>query len=55
MNDYDILIRENMENYAQLSIKIGTVKVNDKEDFDELIGFIKAGIEAYQDWKVDGE
>ena len=55
MDDYDILIRQNMENFAQLSIKLGTVTVDDKEDFEEFIGFIKAGIEAYQDWKVNGD
>lgn len=53
MTEVDVLIRAN--EYGAIYKNLGKVKVDSVLDEKELIGFIKAGIEAYEDWKVNGE
>ena len=53
MTEIDVLIRAN--EYGAIYKNLGKVKVDSVFDEKELIGFLKAGIEAYEDWKVNGD
>lgn len=54
-NQRSILIRKDNRDFSGIMINVGTVQVNNANEEIELIGFLKAAIEAYQDWRINGD
>lgn len=57
MTNISILLRtEGLEpRFGDFYKNIGKVQVNNENEEKELIGFLTAGLEAYEDWKVNGD
>lgn len=55
MTEFDISICKEVNKNVFMTEVLGTVEAESSEEITELINFIKAGIEAYEDWKVNGD